>query len=424
MRLRLAALLTAALVLAGVSTPAFAASGSAPGAPAASGFVPVSPTRVLDTRNSAANCAENSTLQSDSFSDVELALCAGHMPPTPVWSVPAGATAVVVNVTATDASADTYLSIGAPGTFTQASPPAFSTLNVSPGHDVANLVTVALGPDADGENAGVAGLTLYNHAGSVDVVLDVLGYYMPPSQTTTTYRYTPIQPARALDTRQQQVPLGPGAQQVVQVNGLPGIPADAAALVVTLTATDATTRSFLTVTPVGVQQTTSTVNYEPGKDVSNQAIVPVSGSGSSIAVDNHAGSVDAVLDVVGYYSTDGQALFTPVPPSRILDTRTGSGPLGANAALPLAVAGHGGVPTGAIGAVLNLTATQETQPSHLIVWPAGQPVPGTSSLNTNPSTDIAEHVQTRLGSAGAVDIYNHAGSTQVIADVYGYFTAP
>ncbi|MEZ0094535.1 hypothetical protein [Streptacidiphilus sp. EB129] len=55
--------------------------------------------------------------------------------------------------------------------------------------------------------------------------------------------------------------------------------------------------------------------------------------------------------------------------------------------------------------------------------PDQQPRPGTSSLNTNPWSDIAGPVQTRLGSDGAVEIYNHAGSTQLIADVYGYFTA-
>ncbi|MEZ0096248.1 hypothetical protein [Streptacidiphilus sp. EB129] len=417
MHLRLAALLTAALVLVGVWTPAFAATRSVASAPARSGFVPVNPTRVLDTRSSFPNCGASSTLSQDSFTEVDLDACYSHMPPTPVFYVPDGATAVVLNVTATNAHANSYLSIGAPGLQTQGSPPAFSTLNFSPGHDVANLVTVPVSPSPD--QTGVAGLEVYNHLGTVDIVLDVLGYYMTPGQTQTTYRYTPVQPTRVLDTRHLG-PLGPGAQRTVQLTSMPGIPADASALLVNLTATNASTRSYLTAAPTGAAYTTSTVNYEPGKDISNQAVVPV--SNGSITVHNNGGSVDAVLDVVGYYSIHGQGLFTPVPPSRVLDTPAGGHPLGPDSTLRLAVTGHGGVPAGAIGAVVNLTATQEARPSHLTVWPDGQPRPGTSSLNTNPWSDIAGHVQTRLGPDGAVDIYNHAGSTQLIADVYGYFT--
>ncbi|MEZ0095218.1 hypothetical protein [Streptacidiphilus sp. EB129] len=187
MHLRLAALLTAALVLAGVWTPAFAATRSVASAPARSGFVPVSPTRVLDTRSSFPSCGASSTLSQDSFTEVDLDVCYSHMPPTPVFYVPDGATAVVLNVTATNAHANSYLSIGAPGLENQGHRPAFSTLNFSPGHDVANLVTVPVSPNP---YTGVAGVEVYNHLGSVDVVFDVLGYCMTPGQTQTTYRYT------------------------------------------------------------------------------------------------------------------------------------------------------------------------------------------------------------------------------------------
>ncbi|MEZ0095219.1 hypothetical protein [Streptacidiphilus sp. EB129] len=138
-----------------------------------------------------------------------------------------------------------------------------------------------------------------------------------------------------------------------------------------LTATNASTRSYLTAAPTGAAFTTSTVNYEPGKDISNQAVVPV--SNGSITVHNNGGSVDAVQDVVGYYSIHGQGVFTPVPPSRVLDTPAGGHPLGPDSTLRLAVTGRGGVPAGAIGAVVNLTATQETRPSHLTVGPTSSP---------------------------------------------------
>ncbi len=71
------------------------------------------------------------------------------------------------------------------------------------------------------------------------------------------------------------------------------------------------------------------------------------------------------------------ARYFPLPPSRVLDTRTGTGApaaqLGAGASLDLTVVGAGGVPASGVAAVvLNVTATDATAPdSFLTVFPAG-----------------------------------------------------
>lgn len=65
----------------------------------------------------------------------------------------------------------------------------------------------------------------------------------------------------------------------------------------------------------------SNLNPEPGKDKSNQAIVPV-GPNGTIWLYNNAGSTHLIVDVVGYYGADGKALFNPVAPKRLADTRT------------------------------------------------------------------------------------------------------
>ncbi|MGW5425557.1 FlgD immunoglobulin-like domain containing protein [Streptomyces sp. NPDC003943] len=78
--------------------------------------------------------------------------------------VPAGVSAVVMNVTATRPTATTYVSVYPFGT----ARPATSNLNVVAGQTVANLVVV---PVQDGK------VTLYNHSGSVDLLADVAGYY-------------------------------------------------------------------------------------------------------------------------------------------------------------------------------------------------------------------------------------------------------
>jgi len=81
-------------------------------------------------------------------------------------TVPYGATAVVVNITAVNPSSTGYLTAFAAGQTV----PFVSTVNFTAGETVANLATIALG-DTGGGNYG--NLTVYNFTGSTDVVVDV-----------------------------------------------------------------------------------------------------------------------------------------------------------------------------------------------------------------------------------------------------------
>ena len=82
---------------------------------------------------------------------------AGDLPST-------GVGAVVINATATEPTAASYLTLF-PSGFRRPTP---SNLNFVPGQTVPNLVTVAV---SDGK------ISVYNNAGSVHVVLDVVGFY-------------------------------------------------------------------------------------------------------------------------------------------------------------------------------------------------------------------------------------------------------
>ena len=79
--------------------------------------------------------------------------------------VPTGATAVAVNVTATDTTANGFLSVNPAAT-----PPTTSDLNWMAGHTVANLVIAKL--------SSTGTITIYNNTGSADVIVDVMGWYM------------------------------------------------------------------------------------------------------------------------------------------------------------------------------------------------------------------------------------------------------
>ena len=116
--------------------------------------------------------------------------------------------------------------------------------------------------------------------------------------------------------------------------------------------------------------------------------------------------------------------YHPLPPTRILDTRDGTGGLGRlgpGVTGTVQVAGRGGVPsTGVSAVVLNVTVTDTTSAGYLTVYPAEDPRPTSSNLNWVTGQTIPNLVQVGLHGSGQLAIYNFMGSTDVIFDVAGY----
>ncbi|MEU6933775.1 FlgD immunoglobulin-like domain containing protein [Streptomyces sp. NPDC046374] len=365
-------------------------------------YEPVTPTRILDTRSGLG--ARKAPLYTGDTLTLQVAGRAG---------VPArGVSAVVLNVTATNASASTYVSVYPYGTQRSTA----SNLNVTAGRTASNLVTV---PVKDGK------VTLYNFRGSVDLLADVAGSY---TMSGPGDRFAPVAPARVLDTRSglgaPKAKVGPARTVDVRVAGRGGVPAaGVSAVVVNVTATGPTAAGFVSVYPYGTQRTSaSNLNTAAGQTVANAVIVPV--RDGRITLYNHAGSVDLLADVSGYFGAGAQgALFHPLAPARLVDTRKALGgrTLGPAQSLMLPIAGIGGVPaSGASAVVLNLTGTGATRSTYL----AATTVPGTpkvSSVNLLPGRTVPNLVVVPVVD-GKLYLYNHAGSTDVIVDVFGYFT--
>src|SRR5579875_1021799 len=313
-------------------------------------FDPVGPVRVLDTRNGTGGY---------------------HAPVGPGRSVSvqvagkdgvpsSGVSAVVLNVTAVDATAATYVSV-----YPDGKPrPVASNLNVTPGQVFPNLVIVPV--EADGK------VDFFNHAGSVDLVADLAGYY-----TTTGGGASQVSagPVRVLDTRAgtggYHSPVGSGQSISLQVTGREGVPASGvSAVVLNVTAVDATASSFVTFYPAWqTRPLASNLNFTKGEIFPNLVIVPV-GAGGKVDFYNHAGSVDLVADISGYYTTGSGAPFTSTGPARVLDTRDGTGgytsPVGAGQSISLQVDGRDGVPASGVSAVvLNVTAVDATAASYV-----------------------------------------------------------
>ena len=117
----------------------------------------------------------------------------------------------------------------------------------------------------------------------------------------------------------------------------------------------------------------------------------------------------------------------PVPPARILDTRTNlgaNGPVAANQTITLTVDGAGNIaPTNVAAVVLNITVTQPTAAGDLTAWPDGTTKPATSNLNYTKAETIPNLAIVPVGLDGKIDIQNQsAGTAQIIADTSGYFT--
>ena len=122
------------------------------------------------------------------------------------------------------------------------------------------------------------------------------------------------------------------------------------------------------------------------------------------------------------------ATFTPVAPTRVLDTRTGLGsdlgdqPIPAKGRVDVQVLGVAGVPaTGVAAVVLNLTGIAHGGPTFLSAYPTDSPWPGTSTLNLAKNQVHATLVAPRVGSDGHLSVYNRAATTDAVLDVVGYF---
>lgn len=258
--------------------------------------------------------------------------------------------------------------------------------------------------------------------------------------------YTPYNPTRILDTRtgigSAATPLAAHGTVKLQVGGTStpaAIPSDITAVVLNVTATGGTANGFLTVygdddiggTPVALPAT-SNVNYVAGQNVPNLVIVPV-GLNGVVDFYNGAtkGDVGVVADIEGYFTETNTNEYFSVKPTRILDTRKGTGtgtvkqiPANGNLTLTVAGAGKGVIPAkGATAIAMNLTAVDATRNGVITAYPAGETTPTVSNLNYSAGQTRANMAIVPVGTNGQIVLHNDSsGPVDLIADANGYFT--
>jgi hypothetical protein len=257
------------------------------------------------------------------------------------------------------------------------------------------------------------------------------------SFTTAGDDFTPITPTRLLDTADNlggsEKQLANDGSLVLKVAGVDGIPADATAVDLNLTAVDASGSGYIQAN-TGTGNGTSTLNYAASKVYSNSVIAQISPAGT-VTLENFATSKTTVLNLIadasGYFTASQADRFEFVAPARLMDTRSGiggsTGALGAGKTDVLTVAGAGGLPaTGVAAVAVNLTVTGTAGSGYLVAYADGTAEPGTSDENWQGSTTKATNAIVPVGSDGAIDLHNGSddgGATDVLVDVTGYFTA-
>lgn len=231
------------------------------------GLTPVSPTRVLDTRDSAA-------------------LGPGSIRTLKLDNAPANAVAVAITLTSTEVTAATTYVSAYPTDATDG--PATSVLNAYRGDDIPNQAIVPLGPDG--------AITLYNDQGTTHLIADVVGWFV---EAGGAY-YHPLEPRRAVGSGV----LEPGASRAFTAGTAQlAVPDAAVAVAMNLTTAGATQPSFLTVYPTGTERPwASNANARPGSDTATAAFARL---GPGFTVYNDRGSVLTLVDVFGYFANHG-----------------------------------------------------------------------------------------------------------------------
>jgi hypothetical protein len=246
--------------------------------------------------------------------------------------------------------------------------------------------------------------------------------------------YNALPPARILDTRSGQLvgdgfedKIPPATTIDVQILGRGGVPlTDVSSVVLNVTFTETTDTGHAVLWPTGTAKpNTSNLNWVAGQTVANLVLVKVGGNGK-VSIYNSAGASHIIFDVEGFIPTGTD--FGSLNGSRILDTRAGEligdgfeNAIGPDQTISFQVTGRGGVPSGGVRAVvINVTATQSTQPSYLTISPTGEARPNASNVNFAAGQTVPNLVVAKLGNNGRINIYNSIGLTHVIIDVVGW----
>ena len=311
--------------------------------------------------------------------------------------------------------------------------------------------------DGSSTDQGYLATHTYAQAGTYSLVVTAIDTHGRTASTTVQATvagsdYTPYGPVRILDTRDgkgaPEQPVAADGVVKLQVTGAgtagDPIPAGITAVVMNLTVVAPAQNGLLAAYPDensnGSAESlpgTSNLNFAAGQTVPNLVTVPVGPNGVVDLYNHSAGSTQLLADVVGYYRQQAGSQYVSMTPSRILDTRNGSGvsgsvkgriPAGGDVTINVSQIGTitiedpDDVPT-VTAVAINITAIAGTAEGVITAYPTGEPLPIASNVNYPPNRNIADMAIVPVGANGEITFHNSsAGTVDLAADLDGYFT--
>jgi hypothetical protein len=217
------------------------------------------------------------------------------------------------------------------------------------------------------------------------------------------------------------------------LTGGTGVPTNATAAVLNVTATNTTGEGYFTVFPYSTQMPViSSVNWtQANTTVANLVQTPL--NSGDISVYLYGASADLIIDVQGWYVPDTSSqgsLYYPLTPVRICDTRSGNStpcagkPLVGNQSYQVSIP-TSLVPSNATAVVLNITVIDPSNYGFITVFPAGGSLPVVSNQNFSPGVIIPARVIATLSMSvpSTISLYLSAGTTDFAVDLNGYFVS-
>jgi SpoIID/LytB domain protein len=355
-------------------------------------FEPIVPVRLVDTRDGTGTIARPL-----------IGGCTMRIEP----EVPAGTTAVAVNVVTVDPVAQGYVTVypcGIPRPLTSAVQSQVSRI-------VSGSAIVPLG--ADGSFCVFSNVT-------TELVVDLNGSF----SAAASARYEPIVTQRRFDTRSGGRRLEAGEVVRVPTRGFGAGSTDSTAASITIHALDAAASGFVTAWPCDTPRPwASSANVMVGSSVSNAVDVAVGPTGEVCLL--VSAPMHLAVDLNGWYGPSATTDYHAVAPFRLADTRESFGFAGRfarNADRSIQVAGAGSLPgAGTVRSVAaQFTAVDATGNGWVTVHPCLAPVPQLSMLRYQTRTNAAVLVNTVLGGGGRWCVTTST-STHLVVDVSGWF---
>jgi hypothetical protein len=407
-------------------------------------YNPVTPCRIVDTRNTSAGIIDANTERDFRvFGDGSTIISQGGNSagcPAPMGEpLAAHINMIAVNPTGKgnlqafprDASTGTGLSVN------------YNTIDTNLANAGSIKAVAGAGPD----------ITVASNFSSAHTVIDVLGSFYPEEGLL----YTPVMPCRIVDTRYTSAGIidvnternfrvfGTGGAIFAQGGDPDGCPSplgEPLAAHINMVAVYPYGKGNLQAFPVGGETGAGlSVNYNIlDTNLANAGSVKTNeGAGADITVASNFSSANTVIDVLGYYYPDGDFLYTPVKPCRIVDTRkTPAGMIDANTERNFRVFGsgttisaQGGDPAGCsspegepLAVHVNMVAVNPTGKGNLQAFPVGAGPGAGLSVNYNTiDTNLANAgtVKTDTGVGPEITVASNFSSAHTVIDVLGYY---